>query len=284
VSTGLLIYGRWIRDRRRSTVGWTLGLVVIAVLTAAFYPSLSPSTGDSLSESSGAMSALLGLNPGIDPTTPLGYLWIALYANIVPWVLMALGITLGTAAIAGDEDTGVLEYMLSRPVTRTSIALSRFAAAVTILFVVSALTAISLIICIPLFDLGDSVTTTAIDGSSVTAPGATATDIAAGTFAAFAVGLGITGVAYLIGAATGRKGFTLGTSSAIAIASYVLYTLSQTTGALETLTWISAWRWYIDDVMLVNGLDWDVLLPFALAVIGLLVGWRLFLRRDLQNP
>jgi hypothetical protein len=25
-------------------------------------------------------------------------------------------------------------------------------------------------------------------------------------------------------------------------------------------------------------------LPFALAVIGLLVGWRLFLRRDLQNP
>jgi ABC-2 type transport system permease protein len=284
MSAGLLIYSRWLRDRRRSTAMWSLGLIVVSVLTAAFYPSLSTSTGDSLSESSGAMSALLGLNPGIDPTSPLGYLWIGLYANIVPWVLMALGIALGTAAIAGDEDTGVLEYMLSRPVTRTSIAVSRFAAAVTILLVVSALTALSLIICIPLFELGDSVTTTAIDGSSVTAPGATATDIAAGTFAAFAVGLGIAGVAYMIGAATGRKGFTMGASSAIAIASYVLYTLSQTTGALETLTWLSAWRWYIDDVMLIDGLDWDVLLPFALAGISFLVGWQIFLRRDLQNP
>ena len=131
---------------------------------------------------------------------------------------------------------------------------------------------------------GDSVTTTAIDGSSVTAPGATAGDIAAGTFAAFAVGLGVTGVAYLLGAATGRKGLTLGTSSAIAIASYVLYTLSETTGALETLTWISAWRWYIDDVMLINGLDWDVVLPFALAAVCLVVGWQVFVRRDLQNP
>ena len=87
----------------------------------------------------------------------------------------------------------------------------------------------------------------------------------------------------MFGGVTGRRGVTLGTASGLAIASYVLYTLSQTTGALDALTWISAWRWYIDDVMLINGLTWDVLLPFALALIGLLVGWWSFLRRDLQN-
>ena len=122
MSGGLLIYRRWLRDRRLSTAMWTLGSVLTIVATAAFYPSLSSATGESLSESTGAMSALLGLSAGIDPSTPLGYLWISLYANVVPWVLMALGIAVGTAAVAGDEETGTLEYLLARPVTRTTIA------------------------------------------------------------------------------------------------------------------------------------------------------------------
>jgi ABC-2 type transport system permease protein len=284
MSAGLRIYLRWMRDRRLSTLMWTLGLVVIVVMTAAFYPSLSDSGGDSLADSSGAMSTLLGLSDIIDPSSPLGYLWIGLYANIVPMTLIALGIALGSAAIAGDEETGTLEYMLSKPVTRTTVAFSRFAAAVTILFVVGALTALALIASIPLFELGDDITTTAADGTTVTQSGATAADVAAGTFAAFAVGLAFLGISYLLGAATGRKGFTTGTSTAIAVGGYVLYTLSDSTDSLEALTWVSPWRWYIADVMLINGLEWDVLLPFGLALICLLAGWQWFLRRDLENP
>ena len=278
------IYRRWVLDRRRSTLFWILGLVVIIVATAAFYPSLSDSTGESLDSSSGAMSSLLGLSPGIDPSTPLGFLWIGLYANIVPWMIMALGIALGTAAIAGDEDTGALEYMLARPVTRTAIAFSRFTAAVSVLFVVSTFSALSLVFSIPLFGLGDAVTTTAPNGSTSIVPGAKSTDVLAGSFAAFAVGAGILGIAFLLGAVTGRKNVTVSVASGIAIAGYVLYTLSQMTSSLEFLTWVSPWRWYIDDVMLINGLDWDVLLPFGLAALCGLVGWQVFLRRDLQNP
>ena len=36
--------------------------------------------------------------------------------------------------------------------------------------------------------------------------------------------------------------------------------------------------------MLISGLDWPVILPFISALVGLLVGWRVFLRRDLRNP
>ena len=106
------VYARFLRDRVRSTVWWTLGLVIIIVATAAFYPSLGASTGGLVSGSGEGMSTFLGLQDVIDPGTPLGYLWISLYANIYPWVLMALGIAVGVAAIAGDEDTGTLEYLL----------------------------------------------------------------------------------------------------------------------------------------------------------------------------
>jgi ABC-2 type transport system permease protein len=288
MSATISVYRRWMRDRRLSTVSWTLGIVVIIVATAAFYPSLGSATasiadGSSSDGGGEAMSSLLGLSSGIDPSSPLGYLWIGLYANIVPWTLMALGVALGTAAIASDEDTGALEYLLSGPVTRTQVAFARFAAAVSVLLLVSFLSGVSMILSLPFFDLTESVTTTAADGSTTTAPGATVGDIAAGTFSSFAVALGLTGIAFLIGAATGRKGITLGVASAIGIGGYVLYTLSSMTSSLDFLTWLSPWRWYVDDVMLINGLTWDVTLPFITATLSLLIGWQAFLHRDLQS-
>src|SRR6516164_9844718 len=98
---------------------------------------------------------------GIDPKSPLGYLWIGLYANVYPWMLMAFGVVLGVAAIAGDEDTGGLEYLLAWPATRSTVTLARFASMLTILALVAAASGLSLVICLPLFDLTEPVKTTA---------------------------------------------------------------------------------------------------------------------------
>ena len=71
--------------------------------------------------------------------------------------------------------------------------------------------------------------------------------------------------------------------AAVGIGGYVLYTLSSMTSSLDFLTWLSPWRWYVDDVMLINGLTWDVTLPFITATLCLLIGWQAFLHRDLQS-
>ena len=170
------VYVRWLRDRLVSSLVWTVGIIIIVVATAAFYPSLADVTAQSIDSSSPAMTSLLGLGQGIDPRSPLGYLWIGLYANIYPWMLMGLGVVLGSAAIAGEEDTGALEYLLSKPVNRTTVAFARYAAMVTTLLGVAAVSALSLVICLPLFDLTHASTTT-VNGVTTTAPGATAADI-----------------------------------------------------------------------------------------------------------
>ena len=277
------VYRRWMRDRCLSTIVWTTGLVVMVVLTVAFYPALGD-TNELFAESGDAMNALLGLNDNIDPSSPLGYIWIGLYANVYPMTLIALGIALGTAAIAGDEDTGALEYLLSKPVTRRTVALSRFASAVTILLIVSFFSALSLVATAPLFDLTDEYSVQLTDGSTFTQPGVAPTDVAAGTIASFTVALGYLGVAFLIGAVTGRKGITVGVASGFALGGYVFFTLSDTTASLEWLSWFSPWRWYIDDAMLIDGLGAAALLPVALAAVCLVAGLGVFLRRDLQNP
>ena len=282
--SGWVVYRRWLRDRARSTIVWTVGVVLIVVASAAFYPSLKGVSSGGLDSGGSAVSSLLGLSKGIDPGSPLGFLWISLYANIYPWMLMALGVALGIVAIAGDEETGALEYLLAKPVTRTTVAFARFAGAATILLVVSVLSGLALILSLPLLDLNNAVTSKAADGSTVTSPGATAADIFNGTFSSLAVAMGIAGMAFLLGGVTGRKGIALGGASAFGIGGYVLYALSNMTGSLKALTWISPWRWYVDDAMSIFGLTWSVALPFIAAMVGLLVGWLAFLRRDLQNP
>jgi ABC-2 type transport system permease protein len=276
------IYLRWMRDRRRSTIVWSLSVSAVSVVTAAFYPSLR----ETLAEGAGSnatMSSIMGFGQGVDPSTPVGFLWSANYSNQLPWLLMALGIALGTASIAGDESEGTLEYLLSKPVTRTEIAFARFAGMVTVLVVASVLNLVLVWATVPFFELGDEMTTTAPDGSTITNPAVGFEALFVGGFAAMAVGLGSGAVAYFLGAATGRRGFALGVSSGFAVAGYVLYTLSNVTGDYEALTWISPWRWFMDDAMMVNGLTWDVAYPFVLALVALVAGWQLFLRRDLQK-
>lgn len=275
------IYRRWMRDRRRSTIIWSLSIAAVSVVTAAFFPSLSGASSEL--GSSTTMESVLGLGSGINPSTPVGFLWSLNYSNQLPWLLMALGIALGTAAIAGDEADGTLEYLLAKPTTRTRIAVARFAGVLSVLVIASVVNLIGVAITMPLFDLTDPVTITALDGTTSTAPGATVGDLFVGGLSAMAVSIGTASVAWFLGAATGRKSIALGLASGVAVAGYVLYTLANVTGDLDWVKNITPWGWFIDDAMMVNGLTTDVLIPFGLAAVAFVAGWQLFLRRDLQS-
>src|SRR5215471_18545221 len=105
-STLTTLYVGWLRARLRSTIFWTVGVAAVLVVNAAFYPSLKDFFADFQPQGNPGVSSLLGLTNGIDPSSPLGYLWSNLYSNVLPWMLMALGVALGASAIAGDEEVG----------------------------------------------------------------------------------------------------------------------------------------------------------------------------------
>ncbi len=279
---GWHIYLRWMRDRQRSTIVWSVSITLVSVVTAAFFKSLGQSTGEN-TDATSAVGSMLGLGAGIDPQTPVGFLWALNYSNQLPWLLMALGIALGVAAIAGDEGDGTLEYLLSKPATRTEVALARFGGMITVLVIASIVNLVGVALTAPLFGLTDDVTVKAADGSSTTASGITIADLFVGGLSALAVAVGSGAVAFLIGAATGRRALAMGISAGYAVAGYVLYTLSNVTGDFEWVTWLSPWRWFIHDAMMVHGLTVDILWPVALAAVCLLAGWQAFLHRDLKN-
>ena len=189
------LYLGWLRARLRSTIFWALGMAAIVVATAAFYPALKNFFADFQAQGSAGVSSLLGLTNGIDPSSPLGYIWSNLYSNTVPWILMALGIALGAAAITGDEEAGTLEYTLSSTATRSQMLITRFAGLFTILLGVAAFSGLALLVTAPLFNLTGDMTVT-IDGKTLTNRGLGLSNVAVGTFAAFAVATAEAGIAF----------------------------------------------------------------------------------------
>ena len=70
---GWHIYLRWMRDRRRSTIIWSVSIMLVSVVTAAFFESLGQTAGEN-TDATSAMGSMLGLGEGIDPRTPVGFL------------------------------------------------------------------------------------------------------------------------------------------------------------------------------------------------------------------
>ena len=109
-----------LRLRRRSLVGYTLGMAVYALVIVALYPSFKNDTSlNQLTDKGNAVAALFGANGPL--TTPSGWLNANLYANFVPLIALLLAIGYGASCLAGQDEDGTLALVATLPLTRRGI-------------------------------------------------------------------------------------------------------------------------------------------------------------------
>ncbi len=225
-----------LRTRRRSLIGYSVGMAVYALVIVALYPAFKNDTSlDSFTKNSSTVAALFGASGSL--TSPTGWLNANLYANLVPLVVLLLTIGYGASCIAGQNEDGTLGLVATVPFTRRRIATQKFATMSAQAVTVAIVTAI----CIAAgraFDL--NVTFVNLAG------------ITAGT-ALLGIDFGL--LAMLIGSATGSRGTALGTTSAIAAASYVISSLAPVVHWLEPARFGSLFFYAVGDEQLVHGLD-----------------------------
>jgi ABC-2 family transporter protein len=184
------VFTKTLWDARRSLLGWALAIGAVAVLYAAFWPTVNtPEMQDALRNYPEGVLEAFNYN---DLTSPAGYLGSSVYGLLIPLLVAVFAIAYGTRAVAGDEEAGTLELLLAHPVSRTQLALQRFAALTT---------ALALALVGALLWLG----MLAIAGPAELA------DITAAEFAAATTQLGLFGaclgaLAFAVGAATGPQG------------------------------------------------------------------------------
>ena len=257
------VFTKTLWDARRSLLGWALAISAVAAMYAAFWPTVNtPQMQQALGNYPQGVLEAFNYN---DLASPAGYLGSSIYGLLVPLLVAVFAIAWGTQAVAGDEEAGTLELLLAHPVSRTRLALQRFAALITALTLVGALLLLAMV---------------AIAGPAQLA-GVTATEFVAATAQLVLFGACLGALAFAVGAATGRKALAIATSASVAVLAYLANGVFPQLQGLEWTRDLSPWHWYLGGEPLKHGLQaGDALLLLMVTLVLVAAGTLLFNRRD----
>jgi ABC-2 type transport system permease protein len=256
-------------DHWRALAGWCLGVIGYAALTASIFPSIKGS-GDFrklVEHYPDALKSLFGLGQGGDITSGAGFLDAELFSLMLPLIVLVLAIGSGGRTLAGEEEAGRLELVLSYPLRRRGAVVAKAAALAGEIVLVCAVGFAAL-----------AVLNTAVG-----------LDVGLGRLAGAMVGLAALGVLYgwlalAMGAAVPSKQLAIGVPAAYAAAAYLVSGLHSLAGWLDPLRFLSPF-WLVGSAPLQHGVDaWGVLVVFGAAVGTLTAGALLIDRRDLESP
>lgn len=259
------LLARGVHALRRSAWWWGAGIVALAVLSAAFWPSLE---GSAALEGFEEMGSLLEAFGAQNLGTAAGYLDGQLYALMLPLLLSGMAIAGISALTAGDEETGRLEILHALPVSRRTLWLSRCASVGLVLVAVTAVTTIVMIASLPLFSLQEA-------GAG---PVAVAT-IGSGLLAAF-----FASVAYVAAGFGASRGRAAGLAVMALVISYVATFVLPLADSLTGARNLSPWYWALGTQPVTDGVAGPGLAVVVLATTALVAtGTAALSRRDIKS-
>ena len=253
-----------VRLRRRSVIGYSLGMALYTLVVVALYPSFKSSNSlDKLIENDPTISALFGITGPL--STSGGWLNGNIYANFLPLLMLILTLGYGASSLAGQNEDGTLGLVVTLPVRRATIVVEKIAAMVLQAVVLAAAVAVCVLV-------GRAFDLTVTFGN-----------VAAISATSLLLGLDFGLVAMAIGARTGSRSTALGAGTALAAASYLLGSLAAVISWLHPGRYASLFYWSVGNDQIVQGAslsDYAVLVAVALA--SLYAATTAFQRLDLH--
>lgn len=250
--------------RRRSMIGYTIGLALYALVVAALYPAFKHTNSlDTFVAHDKAAAAVFGVSGSLSSSG--GWLNGNLYANFFPLIALLMTIGYGAAALAGQNEEGTLCLIATLPVQRRRIAVEKCTAMALQALLLSAAVAGCVI-------AGRSFELTTSARQALTTSGAVLV---------MALDFGL--VAMAVGSLTGSRTTALGITSALAAASYLISSLSSVVAWIRPARFASLFYWSVGDNQISRGVsvaDGAVLL--LVAVAGLCAAVIAFSRQDLR--
>ncbi|WP_062389685.1 ABC transporter permease subunit [Demequina iriomotensis] len=258
------LYLKSLRDRGTSALIGVSSLWLVAVFGMWAYAGL----GDDAVAFFDDMPALYTDLVGINGDAGVAGLMLSMMFNFIgPFVVAGIAVSMGAAALAGEENDGTMNVLTTAPRSRTRVLASKGLAALTIALVVNLLAWAGYLLAILAF--GES---------------ASGVNIGAATLHVTAVALLYGAVAFALGAATGHQRLASGVATAFLVLSFFASGLLPMIDGGED--WAKIFPWYYINAAnpLVDGADWaQVLVLLGIAAALVVVGWAAYVRRDLVS-
>jgi ABC-2 type transport system permease protein len=260
------IFSKTIFERRRAAQWWIVGIIALVVMLCLFYPTIRDNNemAKLLESYPKELLAAFGMSDITNFATPAGYLQAEVFSFMVPLLLLIFAIGLGTRAIAGEEEARTLDLLLSHPVRRSQVVLQSFAALLALTSLLGLATFGALVLGALIVDMQIGLDR-----------------LAAVTLSTTLMALFFGSLALAAGAATGKRGLSMGVTASVAAVTYLINALAPSVSALKPLQNISPFYYAASSNPLQNGLNIGHALMLALGsavLLGLAVA--AFERRD----
>lgn len=259
------VFTKSLWDARRSLPGWTVAIAGVALMYAAFWPTMrSPEMAEAMAAYPEDVLAAFNYT---DMVSAQGYLGAAVYGLLVPLLVAVFAIAWGARGVAGDEGAGTLDLVLAHPVSRRSVAVQRFAALLLALAAVAAVLLVAMLALRGPFQLDE-----------VAAGGLVAINLQLALFGACFGAL-----AFAVGAATGSRAAALGAGAGAAVLAYLANSVFPQVSSLSWTRSVSPFHWYLGGSPLTDGVQWSgVALLVGTTLVLVAAGTAAFTRRDLK--
>ncbi len=212
--------------------------------------------------------ALVAMIGGVDMGTPTGFLTGEVFALVGPISIIVLVASIGSRALAGEEEARTMGFLLSNPVPRSTVILEK----------AQAMTAHVLIFGVVTF-AGTWIGVRIAGLDEVGVSGIAAISLLLSLF-----GLTFGFAALFVSALSGLKRVAVWGVTGLAVTTWFVFSFFPLSESFEPLVRFSPWDWYLGGDPLLNGMDWagaGLLLGVALVLLGASIP--VFNRRDLRG-
>jgi ABC-2 type transport system permease protein len=260
------VFLRALQDQKRPLAWWAAGWAFLALTSALLFPSVSgmPELTQMLeNDAPPLIKALLGELSNLQ--SPTGYLNARIFILMGPLLFIIFGVLAGSGAVAGEEERGTLDLLLSTPLSRTRLVLNKLAS-----------------MLVGFAALGFVLWASLAVGASIVGMEIGLLELASAILANILLALVFSTLALVLGCATGKRGNSGGIAAGVAVLLYFVNTFGQLVNWLEPLRVITPFYHATIPDALTEGLSWqNALLPFAVSALLVLAALLLFNRRDI---
>jgi ABC-2 type transport system permease protein len=260
------VFTKTIRDLRWPTFWVALGMGGMTAYFAILFPTYSKVLDfQSIMAKMGPLAKVMGATGDINTLT--GFLHIELFSMILPALMVVLVAGMASGFTAGEESRGTIDVLLSYPVSRRRLVLEKCLA---ILVAAAAAATVT-------WFMG-------VGGAAISSSPLAADKLAGACVMLVLIGLVFGALALAISAATGNRGAAIGVAVGLLVVTYLIDGLSSIVDGLNSIRWMSPFRYYMGDDPLRNGINiGDAAVLVVLAAALLIVSLIAFDRRDLAS-
>ncbi len=202
-----------------------------------------------------------------DMATAAGWLQGETYSIVMPIAFLTVMVSVGSKALAGEEEQATMGLLLANPVPRRQVVLAK--AGVLGLYAIG---------------LGMSAFSGVAIGVLVGGLDVAIANVAATTVLVTLLGLVFGAIALVASAATGRSRWATIAATGVALVGYFAWSFLPLSDSLAGWANLSPFDWYLGSDPLNNGMDWtDAGLLAGLAIVLVALSVPLFDRRDLRG-